>query len=480
MRAPLWSYNDVLAACGGTIFDPTLTFEPIQDIKIDSRRCISGDLFVALAGGHQDGHHFLDKAAKAGAVACLVSRPQNDLAISQIVVSDTLLGLTSFGVAGRNRFSGKMIGITGSVGKTGSKDMLAHVLSKFGHTHASKRSYNNHIGVPITLSTLPADYKFAVQEMGMNSTGEIATLTAMARPNIVMITRVANTHSGCFESMDDIAAAKSEIFQGLCKGGTAVLNLNDHYFPLLATAARKAGAGRIITFGQHDEAEFSLLETRQHGTGMTVLAKISGQKLQFEMQMRGAHWAQNALGVLACVEALGLCADEAATHLTNCPTPKGRGDHLSGSYQDCIITLIDDSYNASPASMTAAFASMGARPPDIMILSEMLELGSATVLEHDALIPQINALSPRLVIGLGQAMHEAIQKLDKNIITLNAIDTQVALTAFNAGIKDGDVVFIKGSLGSKAWKIQDAVLADLTVNHSTNKLSNNEGNNHVT
>ncbi|MDC1382418.1 UDP-N-acetylmuramoyl-tripeptide--D-alanyl-D-alanine ligase [Candidatus Puniceispirillum sp.] len=480
MRAPLWSCDDVLTACGGTIFDPTLTFKPIQDIKIDSRSCISGDLFVALAGGQQDGHHFLDKAAKAGAAACLVNRPQNNLAISQIVVSDTLMGLTSLGVAGRNRFGGKMVGITGSVGKTGSKDMLAHVLSKFGHTHASKLSYNNHIGVPITLSTLPADYKFAVQEMGMNSTGEIATLTAMARPDIVMITRVANTHSSFFESMDDIAAAKAEIFQGLCKGGTAVLNLNDHYFPLFAKAAKKSGAGRIITFGQHDEAEFSLMETLQHGTGMTVLAKIFGQKLRFEMKMRGAHWAQNALGVLACVEALGLGVAEAATYLTTCPTPKGRGDHMSGSYQDCVITLIDDSYNASPASMTAAFASMGAHPPNIMILSEMLELGSASAFEHDALIPQINKLSPRLVIGLGHAMHEAIQKLDNKIIALKAIDTQVALTAFKAGVEDGDVVFIKGSLGSKAWKIRDAVLADLTINHSVKRPLKNEGNNHVT
>ncbi len=480
MSAPLWACDDILLACGGALFDPTLTFAPIQNIKIDSRNCISGDLFVALTGDQKDGHHFLNKAAGAGATACLVSRPQNDLAIAQIVVSDTLASLTSFGVAGRNRFGGKMIGITGSVGKTGSKDMLAHVLAKFGQTHANQHSYNNHIGVPITLSTLPADYEYAIQEMGMNASGEIATLTNMAKPNIAMITRIANTHSGFFDTMDDIAAAKAEIFQGLTEGGTAVLNRDDSYFPLLASAANNAGAKRIITFGQHNKAEFSLLETHQHKTGMTVTAKIAGQKLQFEMQMRGNHWAQNALAVLACVEALGLCADKAAMHLATCPTPKGRGAQLSGKYQDCGITLIDDSYNASPASMAAAFASMTAQPPNIIILSEMLELGDDTALEHNALIPQINALSPRLVITLGPAMHNATQKLDKKIIVISAVDATAALKIVETSVQDGDVVFVKGSLGSKAWEICDGILTDFSVNSSKKIQSNTEGYSHVT
>ena len=480
MTTPLWVCDDVLLACGGKLFDPKITFTSIKDIKIDSRSCISGDLFVALAGDQQDGHHFLKKAAKAGAAACLVSHPQNDLTIAQIVVTDTLVSLAHFGVAGRDRFGGKMIGITGSVGKTGSKNMLAHVLSNFGHTHSSQLSYNNHIGVPITLSTLPANYKFAVQEMGMNATGEITALTKMVRPDIAMITRIANTHGGCFETMDDIAAAKAEIFHGLSNGGIAVLNLDDLYFPLLKSAANKAGARYIITFGQHDEADFSLLESYQHDNGTTVVAKIYGQKLQFDIQMHGVHWAQNALGVLACVEALDLPLDEAAKYLASCPTPKGRGVHLSGSYQECVITLVDDSYNASPASMAAAFTSLAAKPPSIMILGDMLELGGATTLEHNALIPQINKLSPRLVIGIGSAMHDAIQKLDSKIVAINAIDAKAALKIFGDGVEDGDVVFIKGSLGSKAWMICDQISSDLIVNSSINTLSNNGGYSHVT
>lgn len=479
MRIPLWACEDVLSACGGALFDSTLSFTPLQGIKIDSRNCISGDLFVALVGGQQDGHDFLEEAAKAGATACLVSRPHNNLPIAQIVVNNTLESLANLGTAGRNRFDGKMIGVTGSVGKTGSKDMLAHILSNFGQTHASQRSYNNHIGVPITLSTLPPHYKFAIQEMGMNTTGEITTLTTMAQPDIAMITRITNTHSGFFDTMDDIAAAKAEIFQGLSKAGTAVLNLDDNYFPMLALSAKKAGSERIITFGRNCDANFSLMECRQHDTGMTVVAKINGQKLQFEMKMRGTHWAQNALGVLACIESLSLPVDEAATYLATCPTPKGRGAHLLGSYQNCSITLIDDSYNASPASMNAAFACMTAQPPTIMILSEMLELGDASELEHNLLIPQINALSPRLVIALGPTMHKAIQKLDSKIISVRAIDTKAALKVFKANVKDGDIVFIKGSLSSNASQIRDGILIDLTVDTLSNTQSNNEGQSHV-
>ncbi|MDA7586738.1 Mur ligase family protein, partial [Alphaproteobacteria bacterium] len=187
MTAPLWTCDDLLARCGGALFDPAFACGSISGIEIDSRHCKSGDLFVALVGDEQDGHDFITKAADAGAAACLVSRPNADAPIAQIIVDDPLDALARLGRAGRNRFAGKMVGITGSVGKTGSKDMLAHALAAFGKTHASQRSFNNHIGVPITLATLAADCDFAVQEMGMNAAGEIAALTALARPDIALI-----------------------------------------------------------------------------------------------------------------------------------------------------------------------------------------------------------------------------------------------------------------------------------------------------
>ncbi len=479
MSAPLWTCDDLMLACDGALFDPSVACAPISGIEIDSRNCSSGDLFVALVGDQQDGHDFLAQAANAGATACLVSRPQNDLSTIQIIVDDTLASLASLGAAGRNRFKGSMIGVTGSVGKTGTKDMLSHILTNFGKTHASKRSYNNHIGVPITLSNLPEDCDFAIQEMGMNAAGEIASLTSLVLPDIAMITRITNTHSGFFDTMEDIARAKAEIFQGLKAGGIAVLNLHDPFLPQLKKAADKAGAERIITFGCEDKADFRLLEARQNDIGMSVRGEVAGHELTFDMQMHGVHWAQNAFGVLACVEALGLDLEMAAAHLATCQTPEGRGKRLSGQYRHCAITLIDDSYNASPASMTAAFASMKTTPPKIMILSEMLELGKDTTPEHNALIPQINALSPRVVIALGPAMHAAISGLDSSIVSIVATDMNAALEIFDTVIKDGDVVFIKGSLGSGSWRVRDAILSKLTVHPSPNAPSRNGGNSHA-
>ena len=479
MTVPLWTCDCLLAGCGGVLFDPAFACGSISGIEIDSRNCKSGDLFVALTSDRQDGHDFITKAADAGAVACLVRRPSADALIAQIIVDDPLGALVRLGRAGRDRFAGKMVGITGSVGKTGCKDMLRHALNAFGKTHASQRSFNNHIGVPITLATLAADCDFAVQEMGMNAAGEIAALTALARPDIALITRIASTHGGFFDSLDDIAKAKAEIFEGLNAAGTAILNIDDPFYDQLASVATKADAARIISFGRRTDAEFCLLKACQHEEGMTVHAKIAGRELRFEMQMHGIHWAQNALGVLACIDALGLSVDDAAAMLASCPTPKGRGGRLSGRYQDCKITLIDDSYNASPASMVAAFASMTATAPTIMILSEMRELGDATATEHAALMPHINSLSPRLVIALGSAMHDALGGLDDAIITIAAPSTKAAVHVLENAVEDGDIIFIKGSLGSGSWRVRDAILANFKTASSPDTSSKNGGNSHA-
>jgi len=479
MTAPLWTADDLIAGTGGTLVDPAAICAPVLGIEIDSRNCQAGDLFVALDGTQNDGHEFIGNAAQAGAAACLVSRPNKAAPIAQILVEDTLASLARLGRAGRARFAGKMIGITGSVGKTGSKDMLAHALAAFGKTHASQRSFNNHIGVPLTLAGLPADADFAVQEMGMNAVGEIASLTQLARPDIALITRIASAHGGFFDSLDDIAKAKAEIFQGLAFAVTAILNLDDPFYPVLADAAREAGAAHIITFGRNDDAEFCLLEARQHDRGMAVQAEIGGHELRFEIAMHGIHWAQNALGILACVDALGLCVETAAARLAGCPTPKGRGGRQSGFYHGCNITLIDDSYNASPASMRAAFASMTATPPTIMILSEMRELGGATAAKHAALIPQINALSPRLVIALGDAMHDVLGLLETSIAAIAADDTADAVKNLNDAVEDGDIIFIKGSLGSGSWRVRDVILASLDPAASSGTPEKNGGNSHA-
>ena len=460
MTAPLWTLADARAECNGHLM-PTDSIANIHDIKIDSRECGDGDLFVALAGEAQDGHQFLSQAKSNQAAAALVSKPDSDLALPQIVVDDSLAGLTRLASAGRRRFTGKMIGITGSVGKTGSKDMLAQALSGFGVTHASKRSFNNHIGVPISLATLPPTAEFAVQEMGMNAAGEIASLSKLTQPFVALITRISATHSAFFESTAEIASAKAEIFFGLQAGGIAVLNHDDEFFPMLAAAARQAGASRVISFGRHDEAEFALLRSSQTENGTHILAEIRGQELGFKLKMHGAHWAQNALGVLACIDALGLSVEAAAASLANCQTPKGRGRRHQGIYHGKKILLIDDSYNASPASMAAAFASLDNTSPTIMVLSEMLELGNATADAHNAVIDAVNRLAPRLVIGLGSAMHDALNKINPAITTHAAASTDDAMNAFDHGVKPDDVIFIKGSLGSGSWRVCERILAAL-------------------
>ena len=437
MTAPLWTIDAAVAACDGRLLAPPSNSGFINGISIDSRDCRAGDLFVALPGTAADGHQFLANAAAAGASAALVSRPNAAIDLPQIIVEDSLAGLTRLAAAGRNRFHGRVIGITGSVGKTGSKDMLAHALANFGQTHASQRSFNNHIGVPLTIASLPAKCDFAVQEMGMNAAGEIAALTRLARPHVALVTRIASTHSAFFDSLADIAAAKAEIFTGLAADGVAVLNCDDAFYPLLAATAQQAGASQIISFGRHDDAEFCLLSTTPHDNGMQVCAEIGGRELTFEMSMHGTHWAMNALGVLGCVAALGLSVEDAAKTLATCPTPKGRGRRYHGRYDGCHITLIDDSYNASPVSMRAALASMGESPPTIMVLGEMLELGAESAAAHDDLINEINTIVPKLVVGLGTSIHHAMQKLDSRITACRASDTDEAVTALDAAVAAG-------------------------------------------
>ena len=469
MTAPLWTIDAALAASEGRLLAPQTDSRSINGISIDSRDCAAGDLFVALPGTAADGHQFLANAATAGASAALVSRPDTAIDLPQIIVEDSLAGLTRLAAAGRDRFHGRVIGITGSVGKTGSKDILAHALASFGQTHASQRSFNNHIGVPLTIASLPARYDFAVQEMGMNAAGEIATLTRLARPHVALITRIAGTHSAFFTSLADIAAAKAEIFTGLAAGGIAVLNRDDAFYPLLAATAQQAGASQIISFGRHDDAEFCLLSTTPHDNGMQVCAEIGGRELTFEMGMHGTHWALNALGVLGCVAALGLSVEDAAKTLATCPTPKGRGRRYHGRYDGCHITLIDDSYNASPVSMRAALASMAATPPTIMVLGEMLELGAESVAAHDDLIHEINTIMPKLVIGLGAGLQHAMQKLDRRISACAASDTDAAVTALDAAVAANDIVFIKGSFGSGAWRVAAMLLERLDAEQPTNR-----------
>ena len=457
-----WTLQDMLIATNGQLHGDSAFMKPITGISIDSRECQSGDLFVSLPGTQTDGHKFLAKAMAAGAHAALVTEIDTGLKILQIQVANTLNALHQLAASGRSRFVGVQFGITGSVGKTGSKDMLHYLLSQFGNCHASKRSFNNNIGVPTSIASLPENADFSVQEIGMNAEGEISKLSRLVRPHVAFITRITDAHSAFFSSTKHIAQAKAEIFQnieGLC---TAVLNHDDQFFELLKTAAFDAGVSRILTFGRHKHSDFCLLSLDQDDDGMQITARLQETQCHFKMNMHGGHLAENAMGVLACIAAAGLPVDVAATYFVGCKTTIGRGQRIHGIYQNQKITVIDDSYNASPASMTAAFCSLASAPPQIMVLSEMCELGNATKSAHFALALQINNLFPRVVIAIGSAMQSTVNALDNSIHTVFVKDPEAAIIPLMKSINDGDKILIKGSNGSGAWQVRDALYAGMT------------------
>ena len=457
---------------GNWISDPGAIIT--SSVEIDSRSCTKGSLFAALSGQHADGHDYLHAAAGNGAVAALVERATDEAPLPLLRVTNVQQALNSLGAAGRDAHAaagGKLVGITGSVGKTGSKEMLAHLLRASGGCHASRASFNNHLGVPLTLAALPAAPVPAIQEIGMNAPGEITALSSLARPDIAIITRIADSHAGFFDSLEAIAAAKAEIFDGLRAGGTAILNRDDAFFEMLAEHARNAGAGRIVTFGTDAEADFRLCDTSRGEDHMTVTASLNGASLSFTLGMRGSHWAMNVMAVLAALDALGLDARKAAGYLHDFNELPGRGAVSKGRFADVGITLIDDSYNAGPASMAAAFSSLAAAPPQVMVLSDMLELGDGTAAAHAALAPAITTLRPRLLVTIGQEMSRMAAALPCATRHRAADSAAHATQLLRNHIRDGDTVFIKGSNGSGAWR----VAADLTSAMSTTSSASTVG-----
>lgn len=440
----------------------------VSAVEIDSRLCTHGTLFVALAGNNADGHDHIQGAAANGAIAALVSRdPGSDLGTAPcplLKVDDVQAALTRLGACGRaahRMAGGHLVAITGSVGKTGSKDMLAHMLRRLGGCHASRASFNNHLGVPLTLAALPATPVDAVQEMGMNAPGEISTLSRLARPDIAVITRIADSHSGFFDSLDQIADAKAEIFNGLRAGGTAILNRDDPYFGRLAAQANSAGAGAVIGFGTSEEADIRLLGVRRGHDSMRVSCSLDGTDFDFTLGMQGAHWAMNAMAMLAAVRALGHDAATAGKRLVDFSNLPGRGAMLRGAFAGAEITLVDDSYNAGPASMKAAFASLAATPPQVMVLSDMLELGDGSAAAHAALAPGITSLRPRVVITIGPEMSRMAAALPRATHHCETASPEDAITQLSTQLRDGDVVFVKGSNGSGAWRVAAAMIASL-------------------
>ncbi|MEQ9199079.1 MAG: UDP-N-acetylmuramoyl-tripeptide--D-alanyl-D-alanine ligase, partial [Rhodospirillales bacterium] len=362
MTEPLWTASAAIAAMEGTADRQDWS---ASGISIDSRTVAPGDLFIAIVGPHFDGHNFVAAALASGAVAAVVTARPDDVPADAalVIVDDTLRAIERLGRAARARTGARVIAVTGSVGKTGTKETLRNILSCYGETHANPGSFNNHWGLPLTLARMPKSTEFAVLELGMNHAGELGPLSRMARPHIALITTIASNHIGNFTSLDGIADAKAEVFEGLEPDGWAILNHDDGYRDRLAAAAEKLGARHIVSFGRQRGATVQLLHCDLKPDSCRVTASLGGLPLTWDVGCAGAHWAMNSLGIMAVMQALSLNFREAIAALARMQPPAGRGERSIISLPDGKAELIDDSYNASPVSMRAAFYVLkGAAP----------------------------------------------------------------------------------------------------------------------
>lgn len=433
-------------------------------VSIDSRTIQPGDLFVALAGPNHDGHDHVAAALAAGAAAAMVHRrPDGVAAESLLVVADTLQGLRDLGAASRSRMAGKVIAVTGSVGKTGTKEMLKLALEGQGATHASAGSFNNHWGVPLSLARMPRDTAFGVFEIGMNHTGEIADLVPLVRPHVAVITTVEAVHLEFFPSVEVIADAKAEIFTAVAPGGVAVLNRDNRHFARLAAAARAHGITDIRSFGSHIEADARLLDCACDPDRSSVFALFGDKAFAYTLGVPGVQWVMNSLGVLLAAQAAGADLDAAAQALAAMVPPKGRGARHVVPYQGGNFQLIDESYNASPVSMRAAVLSLAqARPAKgsrrIAVLGDMRELGAQAAELHAGLAQSLVDRGIDLVFTAGTHMSALRDSLPASMQAGHAANSADLAPRVIAGVRPGDVVMVKGSAGSRMNVVVQALL----------------------
>lgn len=436
----------------------------VAGISIDTRTIAKGEAFFALTDA-RDGHDFVDTALKAGAGVAVIARDKRGRFAADaplLVVDDVLEALRDLGRAARARLTGRVIAVTGSVGKTGTKEALKLALGADGETHASAASYNNHWGVPLSLARCPASVAYAVFEVGMNHAGEITPLVQMVQPHVAIITTVEPVHLEYFGSLEKIADAKAEIFLGLVPGGVAVLNRDNGQFKRLEAAAKAAKVSRIVTFGAGDEADAMLVRCALQPDSSTVEAIILGEPVTYKLGAPGRHLVMNSLAVLAAASLAGADLAHAALALANLKPAVGRGARATLKVPGGEALLIDESYNANPASMRAALALLGQAPVGvrgrrIAVLGDMLELGAPGPDLHRSLADAVTTAGIDLVFCSGPLMHslwEALPSGKKGGYAETAAALEpVVLDAIHAG----DAVMVKGSLGSKMGPIVKAL-----------------------
>ncbi|HEX3430707.1 MAG TPA: UDP-N-acetylmuramoylalanyl-D-glutamyl-2,6-diaminopimelate--D-alanyl-D-alanine ligase [Rhizomicrobium sp.] len=458
----LWTSREMESATLGTA---TSAFAA-DGVSIDTRTLKRGDLFVALKGEARDGHGFVPAALDRGAAAALVSYRPADVRGNAplLVVANTQRGLEDLGGAARKRAEGKVAAITGSAGKTTTKEMLRLALGAIGSTHASLSSYNNHWGVPLSLAQFPRHFRFGVFEIGMNHFGEIRSLVGLVKPHVAIVTTIAPAHLEYFGSVEAIADAKSEIFEGLRPDGTAIVPAENPCTERLIGRAREAGVDRIVTFGQISGANARLLSIAAAQNGMRVESEILGRRHSFAIGATGMHIAHNALAALLAVAALEEDVATAARALAGFSALKGRGARLAVPLSGGAIEIIDESYNANPASMRAALALLAAAEPAaggrrIAVLGDMLELGPQSATLHADLAPAVEEAKADLVFACGRDMRALFEALPPSRRgSWGETSSEIAPEIVRA-VRAGDEVLIKGSLGSRMAVILEALKA---------------------
>lgn len=462
----LWTNEDATSATGG---QSTADWQA-YGVSIDSRTIEQGDLFIAITGPNIDGHEYVENAFASGAAAAAVTRKWastmagNKVENPLLLVGDTMVGLEALARVARERCSARVVAITGSAGKTGTKDTLAMALAKQGRTSATRGNLNNQWGLPLSLARMPMDSEFGVFEMGMNHTGEIGHLATLARPHLAVITNVEAAHLAFFNSEQDIASAKAEIFQGLDFGGTVLLNRDNRHFQHLQLLAKRAGVKHIFSFGSEREAEFQLLDCTLTSSGSNVRASIMGNVIEYRVGIPGRHWVQNSLAVIGGAYLLDADFWAVAAAMTHAQPTRGRGLHHNVKLGGGTFELIDESYNANPASMLAAFEVLATTYPNtsgrrIAVLGDMLELGNTAQVLHQNLAVGLVASNVDLVFLAGHHMAALSDALPKEMFRAHAETSSALVELVTEAVEPGDVVLVKGSLGSSMTHIVDALLA---------------------
>lgn len=453
----LWTSAEIAEATGGSA---SADFS-VTGVAFDSREIGPGDLFIALKGETTDGHRFIDKAVAAGAAGVIVSEPVD---APHVLVPDTTRALNDLGIASRARTSARIIGVTGSVGKTTTKEALFAALDRGapGRVHRSVKSYNNHTGVPLSLARMPRDARYAVLEMGMNHSGELRALTAMVRPHVAIVTAIASAHREFFASDEDIADAKGEIFEGLEPGGVAIIPFDSPHRDRLIAHARPH-AGRIVTFGMDKGADVHAAYAMPADRGTMVSAKVGESQVNFTLPQPGQHMVSNALAVLAAVQAVGGDLGAAGLALAELGGLKGRGERHLISVNGGEALLIDESYNANPASMAATLAVLGAEKVEgrrIAVLGSMKELGTESDSFHAALADPIRSAGVERVILVGEEMAALAKALGGEADLTHVADAPAATEIVRQSIRPGDAILVKGSNSLGLARLVEALAGD--------------------